>query len=117
MRTVFLNLLFCLGLTILCESGLSLILKVRDKYDILIVVLAQIATNPLVVAVTYCVGLCCSRIAYCLSVAVAETAAVTVEALIYRYALCYRKIKPVFLSLILNAFSFSAGLLLSLFVK
>ena len=117
MRPLFLNLLICLSLTILCETGLSLIVKVRNRYDILIVVLAQVATNPLVVAVTSCVGMYCSSTAYYLSVAAAESVAVLAEAVIYRYALDYRKIKPLLLSLILNAFSFSAGLLISLFIK
>ncbi len=101
-----------LVLTLLFEGAVSLILGLRNPRDLLLVGLVNILTNPLVVlTVNLTVFLTHSPPPWYL-VAILEIAAVAAEGLFYRNRLEYRRIHPFLLSLILNAISFTGGLLL-----
>ena len=98
-----------LFLTIIIELFVALLLKVREKKDILNIVLVNILTNPIVVSVSvffnYRYGLMGRKI----SLIVLELTAYFVEGFIYYKYLKYRKINPFLLSIILNLSSYLIG--------
>ncbi len=111
-----LYMLVCLILTIAIELFVALILKVKDKIDIINIVLVNILTNPLVVSV---VNLISSNYGKKLSYIVLiflEISAVLVEGYLYKKYLKYDRINPYLLSLILNVCSYLFGLLIPLFL-
>jgi len=104
------QILLALGLTILIECGLSLVFRSRQlTYSVL---LCNLLTNPLLnllmLLTLYFWGL---RFYYPL-LAVLEVAVVLVEAFVIRLMMHYRTTKAILVSLLLNAASFFAGLLL-----
>ena len=105
-----------LVLTVLIETALAFVLKVRSIYDLIFVVLANCLTNP-VVNLIYLLVMSGTDIengsitAYCI-VAILEVLAWGTEALLYKKLLVYKRLKPMILSLILNASSFGLGLII-----
>ena len=98
----------CLLSTIIIELLLALILGVRDKKDILNIILVNTMTNPLLVSlITY--------ITYnktynrTISIIIMEILVVIIEGLTYKKILKFNKKNPYILSLILNASSFLIG--------
>ena len=106
----------CLGLTIVMELVLALIFGVRNKKDIVTVILVQIVTNPIVVTVPYLIYLYLGYNQYLISIYVLEVLAVLVEGFIYFKTLKYRKVNPFLLALLLNLFSFFVGELINKFL-
>lgn len=109
-------LLTCLGLTILIETTLAIILGVR-KWDILIVVLAQIVTNPIVVLTSnlamYLIAGHYDLVSFYTTMAIMEVLAIIAEGFLYKYAFKdYQAIKPFLLSFILNGISVSLGFII-----
>ena len=104
-------ILTLLLLTILVEGLLSLAFRVRGK-ELIILVLANIATNPIVQSVAYLVlyfeGKRGSRIA----MPILEIWAVVTEGFIYSKTFKKRKLNPYLLSFILNAASYLLGLVI-----
>jgi len=95
--------------TIVLELLIALVEGVRNKMDILLVVLVNILTNPFVVSVYY-ITLYYTRLNRILIVLLLEVSAVVVEWICYRYA--GDKIKrPFLLSLSANCFSYFTGLI------
>ena len=81
----------CLFFTILIELIVALILKVRDKKDILNIILVNTMTNPLLVSLT--VYITYNRIFNrTLSVIVLELLVVLIEGFTYKKVLKYKKI-------------------------
>ena len=103
-------------LTIVFETGLALILGVRKKRDIAVVVLAQAVTNPVLVITAVLINFRFDITVYYIALAALEISAVAAEGFIYKSVLDYKKINPFLLSLVLNAFSFTAGQILNSFV-
>ena len=99
----------CLILTIIIEEEISLLFKVKNKKDLLNVVLVNVLTNPLVVSLPIFMLFRYGLLAKYISLAVLEILAVIVEGLIYSKVLEYRKINPYLLSLILNSCSYLVG--------
>ncbi len=99
----------CLILTIIIEVVISLLFKVKNKKDLLNVVLVNVLTNPLVVSLPIFMLFRYGLLAKYISLAVLEILAVIVEGLIYSKVLEYRKINPYLLSLILNSCSYLIG--------
>ena len=106
-----------LAKTIVIELGASLALGVRRPTDLAVIALAQALTNPVVawgaarVGWTPGAGAGPWTAVMCL-----ELAAVAVEALVYRSRLsaeCRWREHPWCLSVLLNALSFAAGLVLA----
>ena len=106
----------CLVLTILFETSIALLLKVRDKKDILNIVLVQIVTNPIVVSFPFFIMLMYGYRYYQTTIYILEVITVIVEGFIYYKVLNYRKINPFLLSLILNGSSYLIGEILNRFV-
>lgn len=100
-------LLKSLGLTLVLETGLGWLFSVRNRWDITLIGLVNLLTNPAVVFLYY-INLLYVGWNPVLVTAVLEAAAVTAEAICYRAAA--RKIRhPWRFALGANLFSFAAG--------
>ena len=106
----------CLLLTILIELTLALILGIRDKKDIINVILVNVITNPVVVMSQILLYLRFGYKIEIIGVAILEILVVPVEGLIYKKVLKYNKINPILLSLILNASSLIIGGFINTFI-
>lgn len=102
-------LIKCLLLTIIIELSLALILGVRDKKDIINVILVNVITNPIVVMSQILLYLNFGYTIEVIGIVVLEILVVPIEGLIYKKVLNYKKINPFILSLILNASSLIIG--------
>ena len=108
-------LLRCLLLTALIECAVAFLLRLRRPHDLLTVALVNALTNPPLVCISFVVQFFCGHGLYCATVLLLELAAFLTEALFYR-SLLGSKPNPFLLSLILNAASWSLGVLLNSFV-
>ncbi len=106
-------LIRCLLLTIIIEVIVALILSVKDKKDILNVVLVNVITNPIVVMTQTILYIKFGYNIEMIGILVLEISVVLVEGLIYKKVLNYNKINPLLLSLLLNASSFFIGELIN----
>ena len=104
----------CLLSTVVIELIVALILSVRDKRDILNVILVNIITNPVVVMSQMLLYMNFGSNMEKIGIAILEVLVVLVEGLIYKKVLNYNKVNPFFLSLLLNASSFFIGELINL---
>lgn len=107
-------LIRCLLLTIIIELIIALILGIRDKKDIINIILVNIITNPVVVMSQTLLYIKFGYNIEMIGIAILEVLVVLVEGLIYKKVLNYKKINPILLSLILNALSFLIGELINL---
>ena len=99
----------CLVITIVIELCMALILKVKDRKDLLNIILVNIVTNPLVVSIPVFILVKYSYNASIISLIILEIMTVIFEGLIYKKVLKYKKINPYGLSLILNISSYLIG--------
>ncbi len=104
-------LVYYLLITILLEVLLAFILGLRKK-DLLYVILVNIITNPVLNAITTFVYINYHYKKWIISLIIFEILAVLIEGLIYKKVLLYKKINYLFLSLILNIFSYFVGKLI-----
>ncbi len=112
-RLPFLLIMFiCLISTIIVELLISLLLGIRNKRDILNIVLANCLTNPLVVSITNIVNVYIGYNESYIVLYILELLVVIVEGLLYKKYLIYKKINPFIISLILNLCSYLFGLLI-----
>ncbi|MBR3512412.1 MAG: hypothetical protein IKN74_05610 [Clostridia bacterium] len=109
-------MLRCLLLTIIIELILALILGIRDKKDIINVILVNVITNPIVVLTPIIIYLNYGSTIRRVSLYILEVLTVIVEGLIYKKVLNYKKINCFLLSLILNVASFLIGEVINYFV-
>lgn len=107
-------LIRCLLLTVIIELIIALILGIRDKKDIINVILVNVITNPIVVMSQTLLYIKFGYNIEMIGIAILEVLVVLVEGLIYKKVLNYKKINPILLSLILNALSFLIGELINL---
>lgn len=105
----------CLLSTIIIELLLALILGIRDKKDILNIILVNVMTNPLLVSLTTYItyNRIFNRILF---IIIMEVLVVIIEGFTYKKILKFKKINPYVLSLILNASSYFIGELINYFV-
>lgn len=106
-------LIVCLLSTIIVEVIVSLLLKVRDKKDILNIILVNIMTNPLLVSITVYINIFYGLKYKNIIIYPLEILVVLVEGLVYKRYLKYKKINPYLLSLILNISSYLIGLFIN----
>lgn len=106
-------LIVCLLSTIIVEVIVSLFLKVRDKKDILNIILVNIMTNPLLVSITVYINIFYGLKYKNIIIYPLEILVVLVEGLVYKRYLKYKKINPYLLSLILNISSYLIGLFIN----
>lgn len=105
----------CLLVTIIIELLVALILKVKDKKDILNIILVNTMTNPLLVSLT--VYITYNRLFNrTISIIILEFLVVLIEGFTYKKVLKYKKINPFILSLILNFLSYFIGEIINYFI-
>ena len=105
-------MLICLSSTIVIELIMSLLLGMRNKKDILNVILVNIMTNPLVVSILMYITY--NRLFNTtISIIILEILVVLTEGFTYKKVLTFDKINPYVLSLILNISSYFIGELLN----
>ena len=95
-------MLICLVITIVVECLLTYILKIKKKEDVLIVLFVNILTNPLLVSITFSIGVFYGITYKNIVTLVLELLAFFIEGFIYQKVLINKKINPYLLSLILN---------------
>lgn len=105
-------MLICLISTIVIELIMSLLLGIRNKKDILNVILVNIMTNPLVVSILMYITY--NRLFNTtISIIILEILVILTEGFTYKKVLTFDKINPYVLSLILNISSYFIGRLLN----
>lgn len=105
-------MLICLSSTIVIELIMSLLLGIRNKKDILNVILVNIMTNPLIVSIIMYITY--NRLFNTtISIIILEILVVLTEGFTYKKVLTFDKINPYVLSLILNISSYFIGGLLN----
>ncbi len=98
-------------LTVIIEGALILLITRRLK-PLYYCFLCNLMTNPVLNAVSAVIYSCFGRTAYCAALAALELCAVFAEAAAYRALSGISMKKALLLSLLLNAASFAAGLLI-----
>lgn len=108
-------IIICLLITIILETLLALFLKVKNKKDLLNIILVNILTNPIIVFTSFIVNIYFLKF-YILIIIILEIFTIFIEGLIYKKYLNYHKINPFVLSIILNLFSYITGLFINNFI-
>ena len=102
----------CLFLTIIIEVLFAILFKVRNKKDLINIMLVNIITNPIVVITSIYLNLKYGLLYHDISIIILEISTVLFEGYCYKKALNYKKINPFLLSLILNFLSYFIGKLI-----
>lgn len=102
-------MLRCLILTIIIEVVIGLILKIKNKKDILNIILVNIVTNPIVVSIPVYINIKFGLLERNISLITLELLTLFIEGYIYKKVLNYKKINPYLISLILNMSSYLIG--------
>lgn len=114
MTNLFIKILIVsLSSTIIIELLVAILLKIRNKKDILNIVLVNIMTNPLLVTITLYINIFYGLKYRNILIYPLELLVVLTEGRIYKKHLNYKKINPYLLSLILNASSYLIGLVIN----
>ena len=107
-------LLEALLLTLIIELIVALILSVRDKKDILNIILVNVITNPALVTMQLLLYVNFGYKVELIGIIIMEILVVFIEGLIYKKELKYNAINPFLLSLLLNASSLFIGKVISM---
>ena len=99
--------------TIFVELIVSLIIGIRNKKDLINIVLVNIMTNPLVVSIPVYFNIKYGLIYRHVVLFILEILAVLSEGYIYSKYLNFKKINPYILSLILNISSYLIGCIIN----
>lgn len=110
------SLIISLSLTIILELFTSLIQGLRSKNDILVCILVNTFTNPVVVFISNLIILYGNKTLYNIVITILEISVVFVEYKLYKDCLKNYKKSPFVLSLINNVFSYSMGFILNRFI-
>ena len=103
----------CLLLTIIVETIVAIALGVRNKKDILNIILVNIVTNPIVVSVPVYFNVRYGVLERNIILSILEIATVITEGYVYKKVLNYKKINYFILSLILNIASCLVGIVIN----
>ena len=95
-------MLKCLICTIIIEVLVSVILRVKNKKDILNIIIVNIMTNPLVTSIPVFLNIQFGLLERHVGLFILEIFTVISEGLVYKKYLNYKKINPYILSIILN---------------
>lgn len=110
------QILILLSFTLVVEELLALVLKVRGK-DLLIVMLTNLLTNPLVQIITISLGIYLSDSVALTVLYVMEVLIVGIEGAVYYKTEVKSRLNPFLLSLALNGGSFFLGKLFELVLR
>ena len=106
-RTILVSLAISLALTLILETGFYLLFGKRNKKDLLLVIMVNVLTNPVVVLL-YWLALLYTNWDTSVVLIPLEVSAVVVEGCYFwKYGLRFRR--PFLFSIAANAFSFIAG--------
>ena len=108
-KIIIISLMF----TIIIELCFSYFLKIRDKKDLLNVLLVNLLTNPLLNATSLFINIKFGHRIIGLLIYPMEICVVIIEGYIYKKYLKYKRINPYLLSLILNCCSYFLGLIIN----
>lgn len=103
---------FLIG-TLLIEGGLAWILKVRGR-DFGIVLLTNIATNPIVQIIGFMLNINVPKNMVTPIFILVEVATVFIEGVVYMKTLEKKPFNPLLMSFILNAASYGTGVLINM---
>lgn len=106
---IFIIMFRALLCTTLIEIIISILLKIRDKKDLLNIILANCFTNPLVVTIQLYINIKYGFFERNICLLFLELFALVVEGFIYKKYLSFKKINPYVLSIILNTCSYFMG--------
>jgi len=98
----------CLLITIIAECIIARIFKIEIK-DLIIVLLVNVLTNPLLVSISFSTGIFFGNIYRIIVTIILEILVVFTEGFIYKKILFEKKFNPYTLSLILNISSYIVG--------
>ena len=107
------SLIVSLVLTLIIELTVSIVIGIRKKEDIIVVICANICTNPVVVFTSNCILLLNNMPIYIIAVIILELIAWTVEFLIFKKYLDFKKVSPLLISILNNSISFGLGLIIN----
>ena len=99
----------CLLLTIILELVVAFVIGIKNKKDIINVILVNIITNPLVVTIPVYFNIKYGLLERNIMLFVLEILTVITEGYIYKRVLDYKKLNPFILSIILNLSSYFIG--------
>ena len=99
----------CLLTTIAVELIIALLLGIKNKVDLINIILVNILTNPVVVVIPMYFNLQYGLVGRNICLYILEILAVIVEGFIYFKYFDYKKINPFLISLILNVCSYLVG--------
>lgn len=99
--------------TIIIETIIGIILGIRNKKDILLLILANTFTNLIVTSVSFTFNYFYGITIRNISLVILELFALFAEAILYKKYFINKKINPYTLSLILNISSYSIGLIIN----
>lgn len=105
---IVIRTLVCLALTVLIEAAFAFLFGIRSKYGQLVVLLANVITNPLLNSILTVVSFYLSPSYYHVFLVFLEITVVIVECWIYKKTVPF-KWNPFLLSLLLNACSYLIG--------
>lgn len=108
-------MLRCLLLTIIIETSFAFLFKYR-RNDLLVVVLVNIMTNPMLNALLICINIRISLQARNIALLILEILAFIVEGFIYKKYLIRKNLNPFVLSFVLNVISYSIGEVINRFI-
>lgn len=101
------SLITSLICTIIIEIIVSIIIGIRNKKDLLVIILANTTTNPIVVYIANLISLFNNKISYWSTILILESIVVIVEYKIIENYAINKKNKSLLLSLINNIISFA----------
>lgn len=110
-------MIYCLIITLIIELAVAIIIKIKNKQDILNIVLVNIVTNPLVVSISVYIDFKYGDIYRNICLFMLESFVVLFEGYIYYKYLNYKKTNGYFLSVILNGFSYFIGEMIKYFIQ
>lgn len=116
MNALLKSLIVSLILTLILEIISSILLRIRSKRDLIIVIIANICTNPVVVYMSNLLALICNKTSFIIGVLVLELLAILIEANIFKMYLKDRNKDHLKISIINNFISFNIGNLINIFL-
>lgn len=102
-------MLRCLILTIIIELLVAIAIKIKNKRDLLNVVLVNILTNPIVVTISVYFNYKHGLLERNIVLVILEIVTIIGEGYIYKKTLNYKKINPFLIAIILNGASYLIG--------
>lgn len=102
-------MILCLSVTEIIEIIVALLIKIRDKKDLLNVFLVNVLTNPILISTSYLIFIKYGNTSKKIYEIIMEVFIFLVEGMIYKKYLKYNKINGFCVSLILNFASYFMG--------